>query len=207
MTDRHLVIMLKEPLPGRVKTRLARDIGKVASAWWFRHQTSKLLRELDGDPRWKTWLAISPDAAVGTRFWPKHQLRFTQGQGDLGDRMGRVFRTLPAGPAIIIGGDIPGVRRRHIATAFRELGGHDGVLGPAPDGGYWLIGLMRCARPMPKGLFEGVRWSSQTTMADTVRSFGPQAKIATTTTLRDVDTVADLRELNLQQKDHYPIGS
>ena len=52
--------MVKEPRPGRVKTRLGRDIGMTAAAWWFRHQTHKILRQLQ-DPRWELILAVSPD--------------------------------------------------------------------------------------------------------------------------------------------------
>ena len=55
----------------------------------------------------------------------------------------RILDALPPGPVVIIGSDVPGIRPHHIATAFRALGGSDAVLGPAIDGGYWLIGLKR----------------------------------------------------------------
>ena len=55
---RTLVIMVKEPRPGRVKTRLGRDIGMVGAAWWFRHQTRSLIRRLR-DPRWQIVLAVA----------------------------------------------------------------------------------------------------------------------------------------------------
>jgi len=54
--------MVKEPRPGRVKSRLGRDIGMVAAAWWFRHQVKRLLRAVE-DPRWQVVLAVSPDNA------------------------------------------------------------------------------------------------------------------------------------------------
>ena len=80
-----LIIMVKEPAPGRVKTRLGRDIGMSTSAWWFRHQTHRLIR-CTRDPRWRTVLALAPDGAVGTsRFWPGDIERIAQGSGDLGD--------------------------------------------------------------------------------------------------------------------------
>jgi rSAM/selenodomain-associated transferase 1 len=182
--------MLKEPHPGQVKTRLGRGIGLVAAAWWFRHQVRRLLREVE-DPRWELVLAVSPDVeGLESRIWPAHLPRVAQGSGDLGDRMGRVFRDMPPGPVCIIGADIPGIRARHIARAFAALGRADAVFGPSEDGGYWLVGLRRMAA-VPAGLFEGVRWSSVHALDDTQRSLG-DARVAHVDMLRDVDEVGDL---------------
>ena len=69
---RRLVVMIKEPRPGRVKTRLGREIGMTAAAWWFRHQTRRLLRRLQ-DPRWELILSVAPDReALQSRVWPAH---------------------------------------------------------------------------------------------------------------------------------------
>lgn len=185
-----LVVMIKEPRPGRVKTRLGRDIGMVGAAWWFRQQTACLLRLLQ-DPRWDLVLAVSPDhEGLSSRIWPAHLERMPQGVGDLGDRMARVFRSRPQGPVCIIGADIPGITKPHIARAFRALGDHDAVFGPAPDGGYWLIGLKRVAPP-PATLFREVRWSSEHALADTVATL-PGLRIARIDTLQDVDRATDL---------------
>jgi glycosyltransferase A (GT-A) superfamily protein (DUF2064 family) len=105
--------------------------------------------------------------------------------------MGRAFREMPPGPVVVIGADIPGIRARHIAGAFAALGRHDAVLGPAEDGGYWLIGLRRGGRAIPKTLFRGVRWSTEHAMADTVLSLGG-LRVGFVETLRDVDTARDL---------------
>ena len=191
--QRTLVIFLKEPRPGRVKTRLGRDIGMVEAAWWFRHQAARLIRRLRRDRRWRTVLAVSPGReGLASRFWPAHLPRWPQGPGDLGDRMGRALRAMPPGPVIIIGADIPGLTTRHVAEGFRLLGRHDAVLGPAPDGGYWMIGLRRGGRAVPAGLFRGVRWSSPDALADTVASLAP-LDVGFAATLRDIDEAADLR--------------
>ncbi len=183
--------MLKEPRPGRVKTRLGRDIGMVPAAWWFRHQNARLLRRLQ-DPRWQITLAVAPDAeGMMSRIWPRHLPRQPQGAGDLGDRMARVFRSAEPGPVVIVGADIPGIGRIQVARAFRALGAHDAVLGPAPDGGYWAIGLKRVSAQSP-GLFRDVRWSSEHAMADTMKSLG-SARVALIDLLADVDTVKDLK--------------
>ena len=71
--------------------------------------------------------------------------------------MQRVFDHMPNGPVIIIGSDIPNIRTRDIAQGFQALGQHDAVIGPAPDGGYWLVGQSR--RPKVLAMFSNVRWS------------------------------------------------
>ena len=189
--QRTLVIMVKEPRPGRVKTRLGRDIGMVGAAWWFRHQTRSLIRRLR-DPRWQIVLAVSPDrAGLTSRIWPADLPRAAQEGGDLGDRMGRMLRGMPPGPVCLIGADIPGITRTHIAGAFKALGAAQMAFGPAPDGGYWLVGAQRYGA-LPNSLFHNVRWSSEHALADTLASVGGQ-RVALLNPLRDVDTVADLK--------------
>lgn len=185
-----LVVMLKEPRAGRVKTRLGRDIGMTSAAWWFRHQSTSLLRHI-ADRRWETWLAVSPDReGLASRVWPTHLPRIAQGSGDLGQRMARLFHALPPGPVCIIGADIPDIRRSHIASAFRALGNHDAVFGPATDGGYWLVGLKRTTPP-PTTLFRNVRWSTQYALDDSIATL-PNFRVALADQLQDVDTEADL---------------
>lgn len=184
-----LVVMLKEPRSGRVKTRLGREIGMPSAAWWFRHQVARLLRRVE-DPRWRLVLAVAPDRAVDTRAFPRRLARIQQGQGDLGARMARIMRRSPPGPVAIIGGDIPGVTARHIADAFAALGPTDAVFGPAEDGGYWLIALRRTH--LPATLFANVRWSTEHALADSVASCRG-LRIGYVSTLADVDTLADLR--------------
>jgi len=182
-----LVIMLKEPVAGRVKTRLGQEIGMTTAAWWFRHQSAALIRRLQS-PRWETWLAVAPDTALHSRCWPAHLPRMTQGQGDLGARMRRILARGP-GPVLLVGGDIPGVRAAHITRAFGALGNHDLVFGPALDGGFWLAGARG---PLPVKLFCGVAWSSATTLDEAISSAG-SARVALVDRLGDVDTLADYR--------------
>jgi rSAM/selenodomain-associated transferase 1 len=183
--------MVKEPRPGRVKTRLGNDVGMIVAAWWFRHQVISLLRRLR-DPRWSLVLAVSPDVdGMNSRVWPAGIKRTPQGEGDLGDRMNRMFRQMPKGRVCIIGADIPGINQNRIANAFKCLGTNDAVIGPADDGGYWLIGLKRL-KAQPPRMFEHVRWSTEFAMADTIASI-PDLRVGLTSTLRDIDTLQDLR--------------
>lgn len=185
----HLVAFVRAPRLGRVKSRLARDIGPVAAWHFYRTTMTSVLRQLDGDGRWLKWIAVTPDSAADEpALWPCGWRRIPQGQGDLGVRMERIMRTLPPGPVVIVGTDVPGIRSAHIAQAFRALGRHQAVFGPAHDGGYWLVGLRR--RPRCPKIFAGVRWSTSAALADTIASL-PESHVAMLETLRDVDTGAD----------------
>jgi hypothetical protein len=186
---RHLVIFMKTPKAGAVKTRLARDIGMINACAFYRHMSAALLRRLSADPRWRTWIAFTPDReppplrALGARRGTCRLIR--QGPGDLGGRMNRVMQTLPPGPVVIVGTDIPDIAPAHINQAFTALGSHDAVFGPAADGGYWLVGLKR--RPHVLDIFANVRWSSEHALADTLANFRSGRRIAMLEHLEDVD--------------------
>jgi rSAM/selenodomain-associated transferase 1 len=193
-----VVVFLKEPRPGRVKTRLASDIGTIDAAWWFRHQSARLIAGVARDRRWRTVLAVTPDAeGLRSRVWPNLP-RAPQGPGDLGRRMTRFLRAEPGtlvrpGPVIVIGADLPGLRPHHVAQALGTLRRHDAVLGPATDGGFWLIGL--CGRrAAPPRLLDGVRWSTEHALADTLARLR-HLDVGLSATLRDVDTAGDLRPI------------
>ncbi|MEM0948434.1 MAG: TIGR04282 family arsenosugar biosynthesis glycosyltransferase [Pseudomonadota bacterium] len=187
---RTVIVMVKEPRPGRVKTRLGRDIGMPEAAWWFRHQVAGLLRRIC-DPRWQVILAVSPDRdGMLSRVWPRGFARIPQGTGDLGDRMVRAMHAAPRGPVVVIGADIPGITRGTLAEAFAALGSADAVIGPASDGGYWLIGA-RLASLMRRGVLGNVRWSTEHACADT-RTALSGLRLSEIRELYDVDRVADL---------------
>ncbi len=185
---RRLVVMVKEPKAGRVKTRLAREIGTVAATQFYRHAAAAVIGRLSRAQGWQTWLSVAPDTAVGGPAWDRHVPRRKQGSGDLGDRMQGIMDWPGRGPIIIVGTDIPAIEPRHIREAFRRLGGADAVLGPTPDGGYWLVGLKRCPRVLAP--FGRVRWSSADTLLDTVGNFDRQS-VAFVARLRDVDDASE----------------
>ncbi len=191
---RSLVVLAKEPRPGRVKTRLAREIGPIDAAWWFRHQLARLLRRVGHDPRWRTVVALAPDTAVPSRALPPAMRQMPQGPGDLGARMARALAAQPPGPALLVGSDIPGISAAQIARAFAVLARHDAVLGPAEDGGFWAIGLKRGGVAVPAGMFAGARWSTAHAFDDTLASLAPLS-VGLADRLGDVDSLADLTRL------------
>jgi rSAM/selenodomain-associated transferase 1 len=188
-----LVIMVKSPLAGLAKRRLGREIGDVAAIRFYRSCLAHTVLRLASDPRWRTTLAVTPDKDEAARLSPSPLKvnRLPQGDGDLGRRMQRLFERLPPGPAIIVGSDIPAIRPSHVAQAFKLLGRADAVLGPAPDGGYWLIGLRRS--PLVLAPFAGVRWSSADALADTLANLNGK-RVAFAATLGDVDTEEAYRD-------------
>lgn len=188
-----LVVMLKAPVMGRVKTRLAHEVGAVEATRFARMAAGAVQARMVACPRWRTWLAVSPDIATAGRWWPGRVPRRAQGRGDLGQRMQRILQWPGAGPIVIVGSDIPAIATADIAAAFRMLGRCDVVFGPATDGGYWLVGLRRTPRII-LGCFSGVRWSTSTALADTVANLAGQ-RIGFVSTLQDVDDAADLRRV------------
>ncbi len=129
--QRHLVIMARAPRLGAGKRRLARDVGALA-AWRFqRRMLERLRRRLARDPRWTTWLAVTPDRsgpwATGARVIP-------QGAGGLGARMARLLREPSPGPVVIVGSDIPDLDAEAVTSAARYR-----------QGGWWLRPLRNLA--------------------------------------------------------------
>lgn len=187
-----VIVMAKTPRPGRVKTRLAQEIGSVAAAGWQRRQSEALLRRLGRDPRFDLWLAIAPDRdAVNARLWPQGVRRLPQGRGELGRRMARALQAAAPRPAVLIGSDIPGIRARHLCDALNRLRRADVVFGPATDGGYWLIGARGAALSKAGRRLRGVRWSTPHALADSVARFVDCA-VDYAATLADIDSAADL---------------
>ncbi len=186
-----LIIFVKAPVAGAVKTRLAKGIGAGRAAAVYRRLCATTITLAAQGP-WRTVLAVDPATAVRGlgNLWPVRLARIEQGRGDLGARMRRAVDAAPAGPVVVIGSDAPALRARHIRAAFRMLGGADAVVGPAPDGGYWLIGLAR--RRGAAALFKNVRWSSGHALEDTLRSFPTTYRVARLVALADIDNADDL---------------
>jgi hypothetical protein len=184
--------MAKRPVAGAVKRRLAQGIGAVAAVRFYRTTLAHTLLRLGTDPRWRTYLAVTPDLSLADACWPSAPMvtRVPQGHGDLGARMQSLFDALPPGPVVIVGSDIPAIRPSHIAHAFRLLGRADAVFGPAQDGGYWLVGLKRAPKCLAP--FEGVPWSTEQALATTKANLHGKI-IEHVSTLNDVDTEQDYK--------------
>lgn len=185
--SQHLVIFARRPQLGVGKRRLAADVGDVEALRFARGALDRLTRTLGRDPRWRLWLAATPDRPLD---WVRDGSAVPQGTGDLGERLSRVIHGLPPGPVVILGSDTPTVTRADVADAFRALGPNRAVFGPAADGGYWLIGLRRgLGERLP---FGGVRWSTSDALADTLANL-EGSRVAMLREQEDVDEGPALR--------------
>ena len=152
-----LVVLARYPRPGCVKRRLAATIGHAAAADLYRAFLSDLQRRLARHPRWTTYWAFEPAGSPFADEIGGRDRSFPQQGRSLGERMGAAMaRSFESGHSsvVLIGSDIPHVPLVALEDAFRCLAaGSRLVLGPADDGGYYLIG----ARAVPP-VFAGIRW-------------------------------------------------
>ncbi len=174
---------------GRVKTRLAREVGAVRAAAFYRSTSKAVLARIGRRGAWRTELGVTPDSAVTSAALPRGFPRRAQGNGDLGERMQRVMDLSSPGPIVVIGTDVPSIKSQHIQSALKALGAHDAVVGPSPDGGYWLVGLKR--RPRVPRAFAHVEWSSEGTLEQTLANLSG-LNVARVASLPDVDEARDL---------------
>ena len=181
-----VIVFARAPELGRVKRRLAKDIGASAALRFHVATMRSVVRRLSVDRRWAVTIAITPDQwARRGRWWPRGIERIPQGRGDLGVRMARALRRYRSAPTVLIGSDIPDVTPAHIADALRGVRQARLVFGPATDGGYWLIGMRDIDRYY--GLFRNVRWSTSDALEDTRANVAPGRQIDNAARLSDVD--------------------
>ncbi len=184
-----IVVFARQPVAGKVKTRLAAEIGDEAAVRVYEALLEHTLREIDG---LASRLMVAE--AIENGWLPPVAVKIeVQRGGDLGSRLvdafERQFRE-GADAVLLIGSDCPGLRRKHLLEAFVLLEEKPVVLGPAADGGYWLIGQ----RAPGWTVFEGIPWSTSSTLASTrQRLVDLGLEWNELEVLDDIDTADDLR--------------
>jgi len=170
-----IALLLKAPSLGAVKTRLAATVGEKRALAIYRQLTERQVLALPSG--WSVTIYFDPpEAREQMARWLdplREGLNYTaQGAGDLGARLTAAFAAEFArapGPVLAIGGDCPGLDGAMLESGLRALTSHDVVLGPATDGGYYLIGLQQAC---PE-LFTDIAWSTPEVLTQT------RARIAT----------------------------
>jgi rSAM/selenodomain-associated transferase 1 len=196
MSQRTLLVFLKRPDPGKVKTRLIPPLSAEDASRLYRVIAEEEVRRTaprSGEYR-RLFCYTPTDALESMQAWFPGEEWLAQSEGDLGARMAHAFGEAFARGAArvaIVGSDVPWISRTHVMEAFDALNDHDLVLGPARDGGYYLLAM---SRTQPE-LFEGVAWSTPTVLADTFqRASGLGLKGRVLETLSDIDSVKDVRD-------------
>jgi hypothetical protein len=194
----HVAVMARQPLPGRAKTRLISALGAPGAAQLAQQLLEHALTQAQRAALGPITLKVTPDDAppalhaLATRFGATLA---GQGDGDLGTRMVRALNhgLAQAPAALVMGTDAPALDAAVLHAAATTLLAHDSVLVPAFDGGFVLLGVRR---PCPSGLFDGLAWSHEQVLRDTLarlraHGFAP----ALLDTLHDIDTPDDLQHL------------
>ena len=200
---RRLLLFMRHPERDKVKTRLARAIGQeAASALYQCLITDSLsLARRAGYPTTVFFLPKAGSLEVSPGF--THEFPCVPQMGrDLGERMHTAFRAafLDAREAVLMGSDIPDLPASFLDEAFESLKGDEAVIGPALDGGYYLIGFSSGA--LLSSPFSGIEWGGPFVFQETLRILRDHGlKIHVLPQWRDVDVYADLLALFDRQKD------
>jgi uncharacterized protein len=180
-----LGVFAKRPRAGEVKTRLA---AATSAAWAARVAEACLADTLSrlATVEARRYLVFAPDDADMSASAADAYTPVPQGPGKLGHRLARFFeRFLAAGRVIVVGSDSPTLPVGYVERGFDELLRVDVVLGPATDGGYYLIG---CRRFLPE-LFEGIDWGGPQVLQQTIERLPPGSSLSLLPPWYDVDTM------------------
>lgn len=198
-----LIMFVKYPQPGYVKTRLAESIGKEQASFLYRRFVELLIKRTN-DGRFERFIFYTPaEKRRELLSWLGDRLKmFPQRGDDLGQRLSNAFRFAFAKGAhrvVIVGTDIPLLDREVILRAFRELENRQCVIGPSLDGGYYLLGLSHFYAK----IFQNIHWGTDEVFSQTLQII---RHLGLTHSLLeehfDVDDVKDLVRLKLSVRRH-----
>jgi len=181
--NKRLIILAKRPVLGFVKTRLAKQVGPEMALRIYERMLNKVLGLASQGPSVVYW--------TGQGDTPLVECSKEQSEGDLGQRMLQAVESELGSSAmvVVIGTDCPELRGDHISLVFSLLQNHDVVIGPAHDGGYYLIGMKVAER----GLFDDMPWSTSNVFSITLeRCRLLRLAVATLPVMHDLDEWTDI---------------
>lgn len=194
MIKRALILFVRNPELGKVKTRLANTTGNQAALQVYEEllrRTRTVALKVDSLRYVFYSEAVQHSDAWSEEFFIKKR----QSEGDLGNRMQEAFKTVfeeGAQQAVIIGSDLPNLKAEDIETAFESLLEYDVVLGPSEDGGYYLLGLNKL---IPE-IFKNKSWSTDLVLSQTLADL-QQKSILLLDEKNDIDSIEDIKDMTL----------
>lgn len=194
MQEKNLIITFtRNPELGKVKTRLAKTIGNPSALTIYKKllkHTESILRPLTCDKAVYYSVKIRENDIWDSNIYQKHQ----QNGEDLGERMANAFKNgfkSEYQKIIIVGSDLYDLKTEHINQAFEVLKNNDVVLGPAEDGGYYLLGMKK----FHAKLFQNKNWGTSSVLKETLDNL-EQENVFLLDTLNDIDVYSDIEKYN-----------
>ena len=196
--DPLILLFVKAPIRGQVKSRLAAVLGQDAALELYRNFVLDILTSIEKSGVPCRICHHPPDGGEIVKTWLGDRFRYMPQEGkDIGERMERAFRRAfseGASRAVLIGSDIPDLPPALLRDAVERLDRTGAVIGPAKDGGYYLIGFRNDA--FFPGIFRVQEWSTGTVFKKTLQIFEEeQREVSVLTSWQDVDTIDDLKDL------------
>lgn len=192
-----LIIFLKYPEPGKVKTRLAKDVGSDQAASIYSHMAQAIIDNVLDPSSYKTVIYFNPpDKQREIIDWlGKKEVQYSPQKGNtLGDKISNAFKEVfchGSDKTVIIGTDCIEITLETINKTMDLLNDNDAVLGPAKDGGYYLLGLNK----FTPQIFQDIDWSTEYVLEQTVEKMNNnQLNFQLLKTLKDIDTVDDIND-------------
>jgi rSAM/selenodomain-associated transferase 1 len=205
MSDKPIVLLfIKAPIKGQVKSRLAADVGEEATLELYKNFVLDSIETVEKSAYPFRICFYPPEGEEIVTAWLGRQYPYLMQEGnDLGLRMGNAFGHIfweGFTSALLIGSDIPDLPSAVIRSAFESLKENDVVIGPAADGGYYLIGFNNNSF-LPR-IFQGIAWSTNTVVQTTLDILkGASLRVHIAPEWKDVDTLGDLRALYERNRD------
>jgi rSAM/selenodomain-associated transferase 1 len=205
-----LIVMVRCPEPGQVKTRLATTIGEQGASELYECFVEDLLKSLEGIPADLRIGFHPPNGRKCIENWLGSRFELIPQQGrDLGERQASLLQeafSMGYGSAIVMISDAPDIPAEMVNGAIRALGSSDSVIGPCRDGGYYLIGFR--AASFHKDLFQDITWggpSASSTILDRMKGSGPGTVVLDT--WWDIDDHGDLEAFFRRSQERGYTGS
>lgn len=192
MHNNLIITFTRNPELGKCKTRLAKTIGDEAALRVYKYllqHTEQVIKQVDSDKAVYYSVKIRENDLWDASVFQKHQ----QIGADLGIRMQNAFQNgfdNNYQKIVIVGSDLFHLQPQHIEDAFKALDSNDVVIGPAEDGGYYLLGM----KTMHASVFKNKNWGTETVFTDTISNLTDQ-KTHLLETLNDIDLYEDLEHI------------